>query len=110
MTPAARVACGVPQREPRRQSVGLERAAQLEKPVEVARNRAIPGGFDQAFAIHEAVCEEAYRQRDPAPVTRAIAFADVVPPAVFRAEIVGQLGDVEAALRITLRLIEQPHD
>src|SRR5258708_2222088 len=105
MRPRIRIACGMAEGEAWRRAILLERLAELQE---------VRGGLlefletdllHMADAVIEAAARPALRQRDPFVAAHAVALADVVPAAVFGAEIVGEIGHIEQLVREFVRVV-----
>ena len=100
------VADAMAMREARRMADLLQRLAQLEEARRVLREFGEAGFLDPAIAIDDGVADRRQRQADELAVARGVAFRAFVPAAIFAAEIVGEVGDVEQLVGILMRVVE----
>src|SRR3954468_4983077 len=110
VTPGGSIADGIAEREAGRRAAGMQRAAQLQKTVEVARDLVETRRLYLARAIHDAARRESHPKRDPMSVCRAVRFDGVIPTTVLVAKIVCELGEIQAFVGIELRLTIAAHD
>src|SRR3954451_9997155 len=110
VTPGGSIADGIAEREAGRRAAGMQRAAQLQKTVEVARDLVETRCLHLARAIHDAARRESHPECDPMSVRRAVRFDGVIPTTVLVAEIVCELGEIQAFVGIELRLTIAAHD
>ena len=108
--PAVGVAGGVAEREPRRLAGGLHALAQLEVAGEVGRERLEARLVHRADAIVQRAAGGAVRQRDPAVALLAVFQRDLVPAAIFCAEILGDFGHVDQLFAELERIVERAED
>src|SRR5260221_5052602 len=99
------LAGGMAEVEAGRRAFFLERLAALQKVGGGPRKSPETGLLPMADAVIEAAARPALRQRDPFVAAHAVALADVVPAAVFGAEIVGEIGHIEQLVREFVRVV-----
>ena len=68
-------------------------------------NSLKPGGLHVTLAVVHAIAAGTQRQRDPAPAAHAVGERARVPGAVFLAEVLAQVADVEQLVRILVRVV-----
>ncbi len=112
MRPAVRVADGVTQREAGRMTVLLQRARELEQPVEVFRKLVEARFVHPLHAVVDRVARAADRQRDPAlhVLVETVRARVVVVAAVRLAHVVDEVRHVDQLVGIDERVVVPTHD
>src|SRR5262249_8654491 len=99
LAPAVGVAGGVAQREAGRRVVLLQGLAELEEAGRVLGKLPEARGLHVADAVVQAAAGRTLRNGDPAVALLAVTLGNRVPAAILRAEIFGDVGDVDQLFR-----------
>ena len=111
VAPGVGVAGGVAEREAARRALGVQRLHHLQEAVGVLREAVEARRLHVALAVDHHAAGRAERYADPVLAVGAqVGCARVIPAAVFLAEVVGDVGDVDQLLRVQVGVVVGAQD
>ena len=105
VAPGRRVAARVAERVGHRRALGVHRLRELEVVRGRRREGLEAGRFHVALAVDHRAAVGTDRQADPLLAAHAVVAADVVPAAVFLAEVFGHVGQRHQLIGVQMRIV-----